>query len=73
MVPPTWATTAALNFWTDRNHAEFECRMTEIWGGGQPLTATQWAQKLRASSHTRRLRSYNETKSKGFIEKALAI
>lgn len=68
----TWATAACLHFWSDRNHFEFERRTNEILGGGQPLTATQWAQKLKANSHTRRLKSHNEKASKDFIKKVLA-
>jgi len=46
--------------------------MKEILEGGQPLTATQWTQKLKANSHTRRLKGHNETESKRFIEMVLA-
>ena len=67
----TWSVAAPLYFWADRNHSEFERRLAEIWGGGQPLTATQWSQKMKASSHSRRLKAHNETESKRFIEKAL--
>ncbi|KIM34860.1 hypothetical protein M413DRAFT_14867 [Hebeloma cylindrosporum] len=68
----TWTTAACLHFWSARNHFEFERRTNEILGGGQPLTATQWAQRLKANSHTRRLKSHNEKASKDFIAKVLA-
>ncbi len=68
----TWAATSPLNFWTDRNAFEFDRRMKEIMKGGQPLTATQWTQKMKANSHTRRLRKHNEDHSKRFIEQILS-
>ena len=46
--------------------------MKEIMKGGQPLTATQWTQKMKANSHTRRLRKHNEDHSKRFIEQILS-
>jgi len=46
--------------------------MKEIMEGGQPLTASQWSQKMKANSHTRRLRGHNETHSNKFIKNILS-
>lgn len=62
-----------MNLWTERNHNEFTRRMNEIMQGAQPMTATEWTQRLKSNNHTRRLKVNNEKFSEEFLDRVLPV
>jgi hypothetical protein len=69
----TWAATSPMNHWTERNHNEFTRRMKEIMQGAQPMTASEWSQRLKSNNHTRRLKVNNEKFSEEFLDRVLPV
>ena len=62
-----------MNHWTERNNNEFTRRMKEIMEGAQPLTASEWTQRLKSNNHTRRLKVNNEKFSEEFLDRVFPV
>jgi hypothetical protein len=62
-----------MNHWTERNHNEFTRRMKEIMQGAQPMTASEWTQRLKPNNHTRRLKGNNAKFSEEFLDWVLPV